>query len=201
MVTWMRVVLDPHIHTNSSPDSSITPNQLLGGLLEAGINAIAITDHDTMEGYRRIKHNSAFKEFLVIPGIEVTTEAGDIIILGLEDPPMFRNATMLVESAHRAGGVVLAPHPFDSLRSSIGSLCAKLGVDFIEVVNGRCNTDVNREAKDFANALGLPAVGGSDAHEKSEIGSVVNILDCERSIEGVLEGLKRGGKIVVRKKK
>lgn len=198
---WMRVVLDPHIHTNSSPDSSITPNQLLGGLLEAGINAIAITDHDTMEGYRRIKHNSAFKEFLVIPGIEVTTEAGDIIILGLEDPPMFRNATMLVESAHRAGGVVLAPHPFDSLRSSIGSLCAKLGVDFIEVVNGRCNTDVNREAKDFANALGLPAIGGSDAHEKSEIGSVVNIVDCERSIEGVLEGLKRGGKIVVRKKK
>lgn len=196
----MRILVDPHIHTNSSPDSSITPNQLLGGLHAAGINAIAITDHDTMEGYSRIKHNSAFREFLIIPGIEVTTEAGDIIVLGLEDPPVFRDPMMLIESVHRAGGVVLAPHPFDSFRRSVGSLCNKLGVDLVEVFNGRCTMEANREAKDFVNALGLPAAGGSDAHEKEEIGSVVNILDCEKSVESVLEGLKRGGKIVVRKK-
>lgn len=196
----MRIVFDPHIHTNSSPDSSITPNQLLGGLLAAGINAIAITDHDTMEGYRRIKHNSAFRDLLIVPGIEVSTEAGDLIVLGLEDPPIFRDPTMLIQSVHRAGGVVLAPHPFDGSRRSVGSLCEKLGVDMVEVFNGRCTAEANREARDFANALGLTAVGGSDAHEKGEIGSVVNLLDCEKTVEGVLNALKKGGRVVIRKK-
>ncbi|MGQ9759834.1 MAG: PHP domain-containing protein [Candidatus Methanomethylicaceae archaeon] len=196
----MKVVFDPHIHTNSSLDSSITPNQLLGGLLAAGINAVAITDHDSMEGYRRIKHNSAFRDLLLVPGIEVSTDAGDLIVLGLEDPPVFRDPLILVERVHRAGGIVLAPHPFDGSRRSIGTLCDKLGVDIVEVFNGRCVGDGNREAKEFANALGLPGVGGSDAHQKEEIGSVINVLECERTIEGILRALKKGCKTVVRKK-
>jgi len=196
----MKVIFDPHIHTNSSPDSSITPNQLLGGLLAAGINAIAITDHDSMEGYRRIKHNSAFRDLLVVPGVEVSTEAGDLIVLGLEDPPIFREPKMLVDSVHRAGGLVLAPHPFDGSRRSVGTLCDKLDVDIVEVFNGRCNAVANREAREFASAIGLPAIGGSDAHQRAEIGSVVNILECEKTIEGVLRSLKKGGKIVIRKK-
>lgn len=197
---FVKVVFDPHVHTNSSPDSSITPNQLLTGLHAAGINAVAITDHDTMEGYRRIKHNSAFRDLLIVPGIEVSTEAGDLIVLGLEDPPVFRDPVMLVESVHRAGGLILAPHPFDGFRRSVGTLCGKLGVDIIEVFNGRCGADANREAREFAGALGLPAVGGSDAHQKEEIGSVINVLECEKTIEGVLMSLKKGGKVVVRKK-
>jgi hypothetical protein len=196
----MKVVFDPHIHTNISPDSSISPNQLLAGLHEAGINAVAITDHDSMEGYRRIKHNSAFKDLLIVPGIEVSTEAGDLIVLGLEDPPVFRNPVMLVESVHRAGGLVLAPHPFDTSRKSVGTLIDKLGVDFVEVFNGRCGANANKEAREFASAIGLPAVGGSDAHHKEEIGSVVNVLECDKTVEGVLKGLKKGAKIVVRKK-
>jgi predicted metal-dependent phosphoesterase TrpH len=196
----MRIVIDPHIHTNSSPDSSITSNQLLDGMLTSGINAIAVTDHDTMEGYRRLKNNQAFSRFLIIPGIEVTTDVGDIIILGLEEPPISKNAGQLIDLAHSSGGVVVAPHPFDGSRVSLGEKCGMLKVDLIETFNGKCRGDSNRQAKGFSAALGLPGIGGSDAHERGQIGTVVNILECERSLEAVLKGLKKGANIVVRQR-
>jgi predicted metal-dependent phosphoesterase TrpH len=196
----MRMVIDPHIHTNSSPDSSITPNQLLDGMLASGINVIAVTDHDTMEGYRRLKNNHAFGRFLIIPGIEVTTELGDIILLGLEEPPISKDASLLIELTHNSGGLVVAPHPFDSSRVSLGERCGMLKVDLIETFNGKCKGDSNRQAKSFSAVLGLPGIGGSDAHEREQIGTVFNILECERSLDAVLEGLKKGANIVVRQR-
>jgi predicted metal-dependent phosphoesterase TrpH len=205
MISWqrlseMRIVIDPHIHTNSSPDSSITPNQLLDGMLATGINAIAVTDHDTMEGYKRLKHNYAFREFLIIPGIEVTTDMGDIIVLGLEDPPISKDANLLIDRAHEAGGLIVAPHPFDGSRVSLGGRCGTLRVDLIEIANGKCLGDSNRQAKEFSSLLGLPGIGGSDAHEKGQIGSVFNLLECERSLDSVLEGLRRGAKIIAKQR-
>jgi len=196
----MRIVIDPHIHTNSSPDSSITSNQLLDRMLASGINAIAVTDHDTMEGYRRLKHSYAFREFLMIPGIEVTTDLGDIIVLGLEDPPIMKNAELLIDLAHEAGGLVVAPHPFDGSRVSLGERCGMLKVDLIETANGKCRSDSNRQAKEFSTLLGLPSIGGSDAHEMSQIGTVINVLECEKNLESVLEGLRKGAKIIVKQR-
>jgi hypothetical protein len=196
----MRIVIDPHIHTNSSPDSSITSNQLLDRMLASGINAIAVTDHDTMEGYRRLKHSYAFREFLMIPGIEVTTDLGDIIVLGLEDPPIMKNAELLIDLAHEAGGLVVAPHPFDGSRVSLGERCGMLKVDLIETANGKCRSDSNRQAKEFSTLLGLPSIGGSDAHEMSRIGTVINVLECEKNLESVLEGLRKGAKIIVKQR-
>ena len=196
----MRIVLDPHIHTNISPDSSITIGQLRDGLLAAGINAIAITDHDTMEGYRRVKSSNGFKELLVIPGVEVTTELGDLIILGLEDPPLGKDPRLIIEQAHGQGGLVIVPHPFDISRSSLGERCGMLKVDLIETFNGKCSSGCNRQAREFASALGVPGVGGSDAHERRQLGAVVNLLESERSMSSVLDGLKKGVKIVVRQR-
>jgi predicted metal-dependent phosphoesterase TrpH len=196
----MRIVIDPHIHTNSSPDSSITPNQLLDGMLASGINAIAVTDHDTMEGYRRLKHNHAFKNFLVIPGIEVTTDFGDIIVLGLEEPPISKDASLLIDLAHRSGGLIVAPHPFDGSRVSLGERCGMLRVDLIETANGKCRGNSNSQAKGFSAVLGLPGIGGSDAHEWGHIGTVVNVLECEKNLDSVLEGMRKGAKIIVRQR-
>jgi hypothetical protein len=196
----MRIVLDPHIHTNISSDSTLTLNQLRDGMLEAGINAVAITDHDTMEGYFRLKHNSAFKEFIVLPGVEVSTDLGDIIVLGLEEPPIKRDANLVIDLAHSQGGIVVAPHPFNGARSSLGEKCGMLKIDLIETMNGKCKSECNRQAKEFASFLHLPGVGGSDAHERRQVGSVVNILESEKSNEAVLAALQKGGKIIVKQR-
>jgi hypothetical protein len=169
-------------------------------MLASGINAIAITDHDNMEGYKRLKHNIAFKDFLIIPGIEVTTEQGDLLILGLENPPIGRDPNAVIEESRREGGLIIAPHPFDGGRSSLGEKCGMLNVDLIETANGKCRSDSNRQAKEFASFLGLPGVGGSDAHERRQLGTVVNVLECEKTVESVLAALKKGGKIIVKQK-
>lgn len=197
----MRILLDAHIHTNSSHDSSISISQLREGIAAAGLNAIAITDHDNMEGYRRVKSSGLFREIVVIPGIEVTTELGDVIILGLEDPPFSKDARVLIEKAHAAGGVVVAPHPFDARRSSLGDGCGSLSIDLVETINGRCSASTNRLAKEYAGYMRLPGIGGSDAHEKGEIGTAITVLEGEKNPASILAALRKGGKVLSRQRR
>ncbi|MDH7555653.1 MAG: PHP domain-containing protein [Candidatus Methanosuratincola sp.] len=196
--TLIRILLDAHVHTNSSPDSSLTPGQLLEKLKTKGINAVAITDHDTLDGYRRVMDTKGFGDILVVPGIEVTTDLGDIIVLGITEPIVSRDAFEVADRARGAGGIIVAPHPFDWKRASLGEKSAMLGVDLIEGVNGKCSREENQQAKEFAKAIGAPVVGGSDAHEKAQVGTVVNVIECEKDLDSLLAALRKGAKAIIR---
>ena len=67
---------DLHLHTNFS-DGTYTPEELAGQARRCGLKAIALTDHDTIEGCPRTKQacDSAGVEF--IPGTELTAEQDD----------------------------------------------------------------------------------------------------------------------------
>jgi hypothetical protein len=194
----MRILLDAHVHTNSSHDSSISISQLREGIAASGLNAIAVTDHDNMEGFKRVKSSGLFKEIIVIPGVEVTTDSGDVIILGLEDPPFSKDARDLIDKAHARGGVVVAPHPFDAKRSSLGNGCGSLSIDLIEIMNGKCNASTNRLAKEYAGYMRLPGIGGSDAHEKREIGSTFTVLEADKGLDSIMGALRNGGRVLSR---
>lgn len=194
----MRILLDAHVHTNSSHDSSISISQLREGIAASGLNAIAVTDHDNMEGYKRVKSSGLFKEIIVIPGVEVTTDSGDVIILGLENPPFSKDARDLIDKAHAHGGVVVAPHPFDAKRSSLGNSCGSLSIDLVEIMNGKCNASTNRLAKEYAGYMRLPGIGGSDAHEKREIGSTFTVLETEKGLDSIMGALRTGGRVLSR---
>jgi hypothetical protein len=197
----MRILLDAHIHTNSSHDSTISISQLREGIIASGLNAIAVTDHDNMEGYKRIKSSGLFREIIVIPGVEVTTDSGDVIILGLEEPPFSKDTRDLVDKTHALGGVVVAPHPFDVRRPSLGNGCGNISIDLVEIANGRCNTSTNRLAKEYAGYMRLPGIGGSDAHDKREIGSVLTVLEAEKGLDSILAALKKGGRVLSRQRR
>lgn len=197
----MRILLDAHIHTNSSHDASITISQLREGIVASGLNAIAVTDHDNMEGYKRVKSSGLFKGIIVIPGIEVTTDAGHVIILGLEDPPVSKDARDLVDRAHSLGGLVVAPHPFDFSRQSLGDGCGSLSIDLVEAINGRCNASTNRLAKEYAGYMKVPSIAGSDAHDRKEIGSAFTLLEAEKELDAILSALRNGGKVFSRQRR
>ena len=44
-------MIDLHTHTNES-DGTYTPAELVQAALDAGLDALAITDHDTFTGYQ-----------------------------------------------------------------------------------------------------------------------------------------------------
>ena len=115
----MYVKADLHVHTTYSKDSIITPEELIFFAKKSGLNAIAVTDHNSVEGALRIaKENS---EFLIIPGMEVSSLHGHIVALNIAELiPRNLSADETVERIHMAGGIAIACHPFAWLKGSVG---------------------------------------------------------------------------------
>ena len=81
--------IDLHVHTKFSGDSSINPRRIVDQLcMHPFIKGVAITDHDTLEGYVQVcKLARVYEDIIIIPGVEVTTLEGHIVILGVEENP------------------------------------------------------------------------------------------------------------------
>ncbi len=64
-------LIDLHVHSNAS-DGSFTPSQLADLAIDAGLRAIALTDHDTIDGISEIMAYTKAKPLEVVPGIELS---------------------------------------------------------------------------------------------------------------------------------
>ncbi len=76
--------VDLHLHTTAS-DGRLSPTELVNLLGERGLRIAAITDHDSTEGLpEAYEAKERFPDLTLIPGIELSTEAGDseIHVLG-----------------------------------------------------------------------------------------------------------------------
>ena len=74
--------IDLHVHTTAS-DSTASPAEAVRLAKEAGLSAIAITDHDTVSGYAEAAEAGEKYGVEVVPGIEISTKYGRAVhILG-----------------------------------------------------------------------------------------------------------------------
>jgi 3',5'-nucleoside bisphosphate phosphatase len=75
--------LDLHLHSYVS-DGRLAPGALVEAALAGGLNVIALTDHDTVNGVAEAKEAALGTPLYVIPGIEISTRYGehDLHILG-----------------------------------------------------------------------------------------------------------------------
>lgn len=64
-------LIDLHVHSNAS-DGSFTPTQLANLAIASGLRAIALTDHDTVDGVAEIMDYTKDKPLEVVPGIELS---------------------------------------------------------------------------------------------------------------------------------
>ncbi|WP_347490913.1 PHP domain-containing protein [Desulfoscipio sp. XC116] len=65
---------DLHIHTTSS-DGASTPEEVVRMAAHAKLRAVAITDHDTMEGIRPARLEAASQGIDILDGVELSTES------------------------------------------------------------------------------------------------------------------------------
>ncbi|MBN6886582.1 3',5'-nucleoside bisphosphate phosphatase [Cytobacillus horneckiae] len=74
---------DLHLHTTAS-DGSFTPSEIVEKAAKKGLEVIAITDHDTIDGVAEAKLKAIECNITVISGIELTTKykGRNIDILG-----------------------------------------------------------------------------------------------------------------------
>ena len=114
-------------------------------------------------------------DLIIIPGIEVTTSEGHLIVLGLEEgleKGLSPEETIRIARQKEKGTVVIiAPHPYHPFRHSIGNLCTHSGIDAIEIFNSRYFFGAaNKIASGKAVRNNITAVAGSDAHSAECVG-------------------------------
>ena len=76
-------MIDLHTHSTFS-DGSLTPEQLVAAAEQAGLTALALTDHDTLGGLPRLLAASASSRVRCVAGVEVSAEysPGTLHLLG-----------------------------------------------------------------------------------------------------------------------
>jgi predicted metal-dependent phosphoesterase TrpH len=175
---------DLHIHTEYSFDGSASVSSVLQQAKNIGLDVIAITDHDEIQGALEAQDLASKFRIDVIPGIEINTAEGDLLALFVTQ--IIEQNLSLTETVLKVGelgGICIAPHPLDDdfRRTSLGSYpimkalrnpeVAKILVA-IETYNaGTIVKDNNKYAEILANHLEISQTGSSDAHTLKAIGA------------------------------
>ncbi|WP_435197065.1 CehA/McbA family metallohydrolase [Natronomonas sp. EA1] len=182
MTDSVSVRIDPHVHSEGSYDGHEPVELLLEQAAEIGLDGIVVTDHDTIEESRRAAALAPEYGLLGIPGVEVSTAAGHLLAIGVdEQPDPHRPLAETVETVRDLGGVAVVPHPFQRTRHGVAKR-RLTDCDAIEVYNSWLFTGYrNRRAKRFAERHDYPGVAASDAHSAAFIGRAYT----ELTIDGV----------------
>jgi predicted metal-dependent phosphoesterase TrpH len=200
----MTLRIDLHVHSFFSADGVSSPEDLIASARAAGLHGLAITDHNTCDAVCYMVERGLMRAdgqpvdgFLIVPGIEVTTADGHLLCLGCTLPSSLKGmpAAEVCRLARAAGGMAVAPHPYDLFRAGIReSVLDALPLDGLEVFNAATTLRRhNRKAYDYALRRGLPMTAGSDAHHAGAVGVACTILETDDfSVRGVLGAMQRG---------
>lgn len=164
--------VDFHLHTQFSPDSFLTIEMLLRKAAERGLDRVAITDHNTIQGALIAKVTDPER---VIIGEEIETGNGEIIAYFVQEAiPAGLPVREVIKLLRSQGAFISVSHPFDGrrVRWSLEEMQELVPlVDAIEVFNGRCYTAAsNEKAIQFSKVHKLPGTVGSDSHTAVEVG-------------------------------
>jgi predicted metal-dependent phosphoesterase TrpH len=177
---------DLHLHTNLG-DGTASPTRVLSEARRRGLDVIAVTDHDHLEGAKRVADLLAREReqqpelplLELIWGCEVTTRDGHFIGLFLREPVrMLRRPEETIEAIKSQGGLCIVPHPLGRLVPSLSRrkieelLLRGYPLDGIELYNpSPANASVRGHVRALNDQWRLAPIGGSDAHFWQHIGA------------------------------
>jgi len=158
------------------------------------LDGLAITDHETVTTPTHA--SDANTGMIVIPGVEIETSEGHLLVLGVRNPPPSkRSFAETIDAARKAGGIVIVPHPGIPFISVSNKVIRQNKPDAIETHNDKAplfRYFVKRNTR-LADSLGLPKTGGSDAHSCDSVGDAYTIIDADsRSVEDILAAIRMG---------
>ena len=182
------MIIDIHTHTfPTSDDSMLSPEELINEAKRIGLDGICITDHDGFWNPDDVLKLGQTYDFLVLPGCEVTTEEGHLLVYGL-DHYIFgmHRAAFVRDLVAEAGGAIVVAHPyrrvFREAAASDGQAYSEMldracrntvfpMSDAVEVLNGRGSEAENTFAGGIARRLDMKGTGASDAHKLNDVGT------------------------------
>lgn len=149
-----------------------------------GLDGVAMTNHDY---YTPLPGRAV----TLIPGIEISTTAGHLLVVGPDPPretePGRWTPSEAVSLAHERGCVAIVAHPFRN--SSLVE--SDVAFDAVEI-NGK-HPRTAEAVREFASDRELPVVGGSDAHVPFEVGRAYTLVDAPAlTPKAVVEAIRDG---------
>ena len=173
------MLVDMHLHEcTHSLDSFINLDQIITVAKARGLDAVCITDHDSMCLKDYAAEYSEKVGFPIFVGIEFFSLQGDITAWGIDSYPDHRvSAQEFIDHVNKANGFCVSCHPFrNNNRGLEDNLRRVKGLHGVEVLNGSTSMEANRTALRYCRELGLQAIGASDAHVVPNIAKYVTWL-------------------------
>lgn len=196
---------DIHMHTNLG-DGWASPARVIEEANRKGLRLIGITDHDHLEGAKRVEELLAQQNYplQMITGVEVSTRQGHLLGLFVKKAPKaMRSVEESIDAIKEQGGLVVVPHPLGRLvpslsRKKIDALLEKgYAIDGIEIYNpSPANASMRSIVRSANQQWRFAETGGSDAHFWQHIGAAYTLFpgnspeDLRRAI---LERTARSG--------
>jgi predicted metal-dependent phosphoesterase TrpH len=189
--------IDLHVHSEASKDGVSSIRDIVKSAKEKHLDGVAITDHDLPLNRNKAIELSGEMGFLLIPGVEITTSSGHLIVL---DPRrnFYFNAPFLevVKTAIADGSTVIIPHPTDPFSHGVGEKSVKSSLPYslpLEVINASTLHRYNISAARLADTLNLAKLGGSDAHWAPVVGDAFTIIESQdQTVDAILDAIKKG---------
>ena len=190
------MLVDLHTHELTySPDSHQKLEDIVAEAKKAGLDGIAITDHDSMGLKEVAEAYSKEIGFPIFVGVEYFSLQGDIIAFGIDDFPKERiNAQEFINYVHEQGGVTIACHPFRKNNRGLETLLGTIeNLTCVEVLNGSTYPEENDLAMKYCMERGFKPTGGSDSHWVNRVGIYATELDgFARTTEELVYLIKNG---------
>ncbi len=186
--------LDLHIHSQYSEDATGSPKDIIKILQKKGLQGMAIADHNTVEGgLKALKVKP--KEFIVIPGVEISTKDGHMLALNVtENIKSHLSVEETVEKIIDVGGLPVVPHLFRNMsgikKEKLRNIRTKISA--IEVFNSCSLPQTNLKTAKIAKEYGLGGTGGSDAHDPIYAGYAYTTVDnTDINIDSILSEINK----------
>jgi predicted metal-dependent phosphoesterase TrpH len=191
------MLIDLHCHTTRSMDSFLDPADAVRAARAAGLGAVCFTEHDKEWDREEIADFRRAHDFLVLRGVEVSTEIGHVLAFGLSRFDLeMRSFAILAEECSEAGGALVLAHPYRRFygmtvptvpsEDDVALALHRRGWDdlqAIEIWNAETRRIENLLAAAVAERLMLATTGGSDAHRPDEVSRCYTVVDGDVASE------------------
>ncbi len=191
--------IDIHIHSSYSSDGTVSPKEILKYAKKKELNGIAITDHNVIQGSLKLwKENKNMKDFVIIPGVEISSSEGHILALGIKEMiPRGLPTQETIQKVNELGGLAIASHPYRFWSGLGEENVRKSKFKIIEVMNSRSLKKENIKAMKLAEELGCGKTGGSDCHSINHLGNAYTkfdnpSFDMDDILEDIIKGRTKG---------
>jgi len=186
------VRIDTHTHSYYSDDGCSSPEKLIKRAVQRKLDGIAITDHDTIVGWKEAEKIAKKYKIFLIKGEEIKSSIdgrffGDILGLFIKKEIKNRHPKKVIKEIKDQGGIAVIPHPFHlyfpyNFRGNIndfGNL-----IDGVEVLNARIpSKKADKKALFFAKKNNIAMFGASDAHHFKNVGDAYTMAEEAKNLD------------------